>query len=326
MRLIFLLSGEHPDLAREEVLGLLRSYGEVEEVDKDEQILVVDFEGDFNVLKRLALIHEASEYLGSCQVEELENLFKDIPILDGYICVRIRKIGKGKEHINSLELEKSLGAILWKRGAKISVSKPDKVIRVYISNKAYVGVVIHTTDKKQFIERRPDKRPFFMPFVVLPRLARALINITGVKGVMLDPMCGTGTFLIEAGLMGIDFVGVDAFKKIVFGCAKNLKYYGLAQNVIWGDARNLPFKDNSFDAIVTDFPYLRSTKSFGEDLYEKATAEIWRVLKPNCRAVLIINIDLDDIFGEYFKIEGKYYQRVHKSLMRRFFICRKDED
>lgn len=58
MKLIFLLSGEHPDLAREEVLGLLKSYGEVEEVDRDEQILVVNFEGDLNVLKRLAMIQK----------------------------------------------------------------------------------------------------------------------------------------------------------------------------------------------------------------------------------------------------------------------------
>ncbi len=324
MKLIFFLSGEHPEIAREEVLGLLASYGRIEEIDRDEQILVADFEGDFGSLDRLALTHEVSVYLDSCQFEELENVFREIPVPDGYICVRVRKIGKGKEHIDSLKLERSLGAILWRRGAKISVSKPDKIIRVYLSDKkSYVGVLLHTTNTKQFVERRPDKRPFFMPCVVLPRLARALINVTGVRGLMLDPMCGTGTFLIEAGLMGIDFVGIDAYRKVVWGCAKNLRFFGLPSSVIWGDARNLPFRDESFDAVVTDFPYLRATRGFGEDLYERATAEIYRVLKPGHRTVLVINTDADDLFGQYFKIEGKYYQRVHKSLVRRFFICRK---
>ncbi len=323
MRLIFFLSGEHPELAREEVLGLLGSYGRIEKLDEDEQILIADFEGERKVFERLALTHEVSQFFASCEFEELEDVFREVPILPGRICVRVRKIGKRWENLSSLELERSLGAVLWRRGAKISVSKPNYVIRVYLAEKAHVGVLIHKTNTKQFAERRPDKRPFFMPSVIVPRFARALVNITGVKGMMLDPMCGTGTFLIEAGLMGVEFAGVDVFRKVVFGCAKNLKFFGLPTNVIWGDARNLPFKDESFDAVVTDFPYLRATRSYGEDLYEKATEEIWRVLKEGCRAVLVINVDADDLFAQFFEIEGKFYQRVHKSLVRRFFICKK---
>ncbi len=323
MKLIFFLSGEHPELAKEEVLGLLSSYGRIEKLDEDEQILIADFEGDRRAFDRIALTHEISQFFASGHIDELENVFREIPIPSGYVCIRVRKIGKRWENVNSLELEKYLGAILWRRGAKISVSKPDKIIRVYLAERAHVGVLMHKTNTKQFMERRPDKRPFFMPSVIVPRFARALVNITGVKGIMLDPMCGTGTFLIEAGLMGVEFAGIDAFRKVVFGCAKNLKFFGLLTNVIWGDARNIPFKDDSFDAVVTDFPYLRATRSYGEDLYEKATEEIWRVLKEGCRAVLVINVDAEDIFGRFFRIEGKFYQRVHKSLVRRFFICRK---
>ncbi len=323
MRFIFFLSGEHQELAREEVMGLLSSYGRIEKLHEDDQILIADFDGDTKAFDRLALIHEVSEFLASCDFEELESVFKEIPIPNGFLCVRVRKIGKRWENVNSLELERSLGAVLWRRGAKISVSNPDYVIRVYLAKKAHVGILLHETDRKQFLERRADRRPFFMPSVIVPRFARALVNVTGVRGIMLDPMCGTGTFLIEAGLMGVRFAGVDAFRKVVFGCAKNLRHFGLPVNVVWGDARSLPFKDESFDAVVTDFPYLRATRSYGEDLYEKATEEISRVLKKGCRAVLVINFDADEIFEEYFAIEGKFYQRVHKSLVRRFFVCRK---
>ncbi len=322
MRFIFFLSGEHPDLAKEEVLGLLSSYGRIEKVDEDDQILIADFEGE-EVFERLALTHEVSEFLFSCTFDELEGAFEDIPIPSGKVCVRVRKIGKRWENVNSLELERRLGAIIWRKGAEISVSNPDRVIRVYLAERVHVGVLAFKTNTKQFLERRPDKRPFFMPSVIVPRFARALVNVTGVKGRMLDPMCGTGTFLIEAGLMGVDFVGVDAFRKVVFGCARNLEFFGLPRNVIWGDARNLPFKDESFDAVVTDFPYLRATRKYGDDLYERATEEIWRVLKFGCRAVLVINFDADEIFERFFEVEGKYYQRVHKSLIRRFFICKK---
>ncbi len=323
MRLLFLLSGEHQGLAREEVLGLLRSYGDVKEVERDDQILVAEFIGDLSALKRLAFTHEVCRFVASCDVEELDAIFREMEIPSGYTCVRVRKIGRRWEGINSIELERRMGEIIWRRGAKISVSNPDVVIRVYLAKRAYVGFLIHETDRRQFNERRPDRRPFTMPFVLLPRLARALINVTGVRGNLLDPMCGTGTFLIEAGLMGLRFVGVDVFRKVVYGCARNLRHFGLPQNVVMADARNLPFRDESFDSVVTDFPYLRSAKGFGEDLYERATEEISRVLKRGRRAVLVINFDADDIFGRHLRIEAKLYQRVHKSLTRRFFICRK---
>ncbi len=323
MRYIFFLSGEHPDLAEEEVLGLLDSYGRVEKVDDDEQILIADYEGEKRAFERLALTHEVSEFLTSCEFEELPKVFEELPIPPGKICVRVRKIGKRWVDLNSIELEKRLGSFLWRRGAKISVSSPDYIFRVYLSKRAHVGILIHKTNTKQFLERRPDKRPFFMPSVIVPRFARALINVTGVRGTMLDPMCGTGTFLIEAGLMGLRFVGVDAFRKVVWGCAKNLKHFGLPVNVIWGDARNLPFGDETFDAVVTDYPYLRATRKLGDDLYERATEEIGRVLKKNCKAVLVFNFDAEEIVEGHLQIEKKFFQRVHKSLVRRFYICRK---
>lgn len=45
-----------------------------------------------------------------------------------------------------------------------------------------------------------------------PQMIKALINIMGIKpgDIVLDPMMGSGTVLIEATLMGIDSIGVDA--------------------------------------------------------------------------------------------------------------------
>ncbi len=313
MRCIFYLSGENECLARFEVLNLLKA----KEVCKDRQITVADFKD--NRLERLALTHEVSRHHVSCDLNDLEEVFKDLPI-EGSCCVRIVKIRR--PDLNSLELERSLGRILWKRGCKIDLKNPDVHVRVYVSKRCHVGFLIHETKKKQFLDRHPNKRPFKMPCVILPRVGRAMVNVTAGNFV-LDPMCGTGTFLIEAGLMGLRFVGVDAYGKIVRGCAKNLKFFGLPANVVRGDARDLPFRDETFDSVVTDFPYQRSTRLFGENLVEKALQEIYRVLKPNGRAVLVINRDIDDLIGELFKIEGKCYQRVHKSLSRRFYVCLK---
>ncbi len=313
MKAIFYLSGENECLARFEVLNLL----EGKEIERDTQILVADVRRD--EFWRLALTHEVSKFYTSCSLNELEEVFKEIPV-EGSVCVRVVKIRR--PDLKSLDLEKMLGYVLWRRGFKINLNDPKTAIRVYVSKRCYVGYLIHKTDKKQFLERHPNKRPFTMPCVIPPKIGRAMVNITAGRRI-LDPMCGTGTFLIEAGLMNLDFVGVEAYERIVRGCAENLRFFKLPTNVLRGDARSLPFKDCCFDGVVTDFPYKRSTKSFGENLVERAVEEIYRVLKEGCRAVLVINLDIDDLVGEHFDIEGKCYQRVHKSLERRFYICRK---
>ena len=311
MRIILYLSGEFEELARIEAETFLDKI-----ILTDRQIVVG--ECGFDRFDRFGLIHEASQHLFSCEINELHEFFREVEIPEGRCCVRVRNIGGKKA--DSTKLERELGAILWKKGAKISVSNPEYVYRVYLSNKAHVGILLHETNRKQFLERRPDLKPFFRPGALLPRLARSLVNISLREGLLLDPMCGTGTIIIEAGLMGLDFLGVEAYCDIARGCKVNLNHYGLPSNVIVGDARNLPLRDESVDAIVTDFPYLQSTKALGDllDLYEKALQEFKRVLKPSRRLVFISNLDVD---VKDFRVEHKLYQRLHKSLTRRIYIC-----
>ncbi len=325
MKLLFYLSGDFEELARIEAETFLEVFnGRI--IDEDNQMVVGECSDEiFNHLSRFGLIHEVSRYLYSCEsVEELEENFMNLKIPEGTLCVRIRNIGKRK--VNSMRLERELGAILWKRGADISVSEPEHVIRVYFSDRIHVGLLLHETDRKQFLLRRPDLKPFFRPGAILPRIARSLVNVSGVRhGLMLDPMCGTGTILVEAGLTGIEFFGVEAYRKIAEGCAVNLKYYSLPTNVVVGDVRKICLRDEIVDGIVTDFPYLQSTKSLGKirELYTLAFQEFERVMKKNKRAVFLTNLDVDELVMDSFLIEHKLYQRLHRSLTRRIYVCRR---
>lgn len=317
MKLLFYLSGENINLARMEILQLAESYGRVKELGQDDRILVLEYDGS-EFFHRLAYTNEVVQLYDICSQEELEAVFKDIPV-QGKCCVRVKGKGDGK-----IKLEKELGAILWRRGAKISVSEPDTVYRVYIGeNICYVGFLKYVRDKKQFFLRRPDRRPFLMPSAIKPKLARGLVNLTGVKEgeVLLDPMCGTGSFLIEAGLMGIYPVGIEFFEKIARGCRINLNHYGVKGEVIRGDARRMPMKDGSVSSIATDYPYLRSTKSAGslEELYSKSSEEMSRVLKDKGYAAVVTNIDLERYF-ENFKLVFKFEERVHGSLTRKIYL------
>ncbi len=320
MKLAFFLSGENVELAKWEVLRLAESYGEIRDLDLISRLLLLDWDGRI-FFNRLALTHEVSEVAYECGIDELEIVFREISVPTEPCCVRVRSFVE----VDRMKLERELGEILWKRGAKISVSRPSTIFRVYVmGEKCIVGWLRHVTDKKQFLTRRPDKRPFFMPSVVLPKFARALVNLSGAKSKLIDPMCGTGSFIIESSLMGINSVGMDIFEKIARGCAENLEFYSVKADVIVGDARKTPFKDCSFEAVVTDYPYLRSTKTTGklDELYRESADEFARILKDGCYAVIVTNINAEEYFKE-FSLIAKFKQRVHSSLTRRIYLLKK---
>ncbi len=80
-----------------------------------------------------------------------------------------------------------------------------------------------------------------------PKLARCMVNLTGMIAgdIVLDPFCGTGGILIEAGVMGARVVGADIDERMVEGTIKNLEYCGVKEYEIFqGDARDieLPYK------------------------------------------------------------------------------------
>jgi tRNA (guanine10-N2)-dimethyltransferase len=314
MKLIFLLSGENVELAKAEVLSLAKAFGEVRGYEADDRILLLDFRGE-NFFHRLALSHETSEFISCCRYDELKAEFEKIS-LTGSCCVRVGGIGI---KINA-ELERRLGAVLWNRGMKIDLTKPENIVRVYITKKTcYIGLLKFRQEKKQFRDRLPNKRPFFMPVVMLPKLSRAIVNLASLRsGLLLDPMCGTGSFLIEAGFMGLEICGMDYYRDIVEGCRRNLEFFNLDGEVLEGDAREMPFRNRTFDAVVTDYPYFKATRSgTEEELYSKSLEEISRVLKIGGRAIVVTNLDLE---RNPLKISSKLYHRVHSSLTRRIYV------
>ncbi|MCS7130792.1 MAG: methyltransferase domain-containing protein [Archaeoglobaceae archaeon] len=320
MRYLFLLSGENLELAKAEVLSLAKAFGKILSYDLDERIFSLNFAGE-QFFERLALSHEVCEAIFSCSMSELQKEFEKLSF-EGSCCVRVSGIGMKSDQ----ELEKKLGAILWKKGAQIDLRNPENLIRVYITPRScHVGFLRFKQNKKQFRERLPNKRPFFMPVVILPKLSRAILNLVSLKsGRILDPMCGTGSFLIEAGLMGFEVFGMDFYRDIVKGCRKNLEFFNLKGEVLQGDVREMPFKDESFDGIATDYPYFRATRSGTKDeLYNKSFQEISRVLRKGCRAVLVTNLELKEL---PFKVIFKIDHRVHGSLTRRIYVVEKFEN
>jgi len=112
--------------------------------------------------------------------------------------------------------------------------------------------------------------------IIWRKKAIQLLKNKGIKTV-LDIATGTGDFAIETLKIQPDkIVGVDISEGMLFYGKEKIKKLGLENKISLqlGDSENLPFEDNSFDAI---------TVSFGVRNYEnleKGLKDMLRVLKP----------------------------------------------
>jgi tRNA (guanine10-N2)-dimethyltransferase len=319
MKLIFELSGENPTLP----LAELGCVGTV--LDHRLQVAIVEA-SDPKAAQRLAMTHGVLEYLGECEPDLAA--FKDL-LLDLSLEIRqpfagrVKKIHGGSNERNPCsrkEFEQMIGTMI---AGPVSLKHPEVEYRAVLSeDKCYFGKVLFTFDRSSFDVRNPGKREFFHPGVMMPRMARTLVNIVGMQqgSTMLDPFCGTGGILIEAHLLGARAIGSDFDPLMVLGSRQNIP----GSDLMLADATHLPFCDHAVDAVVTDFPYGQSVCIKKADtmdrLYGDALEEIRRVLKPERRAVVVTHRDISPIAAEYFTIIQRHDQRVHKSLTRRVLV------
>jgi len=281
---IFVLSQQYPDLAMSElIIGLGLKKNRV--VDN---IVIADTKQDY---RHLAYTN---------QVVDVISKLKDSPrIKTKTYCVR--KIG------SSQFSEKQVADRLNIQG-KVDLANPEKIIGyATIDNITYVGIL--WTNQDDFESRKPHKRPVLHPSSLDPRLARACVNLLGTTGTILDPFCGTGGILIEAGLTGHNIVGYDLSEKMLMAAKTNLAEFGLNGKLEHRDAFTMPKK---YKNIVTDMPYGRNTGPIDTKIYNDF---IMLLRKNNSHGVVMIP---DGIISVECRNSFKIY--LHKSLSKRIFL------
>jgi tRNA (guanine10-N2)-dimethyltransferase len=327
----FELSGEHETLPRSEALALVEAFStRFSEVAFLDQCLIVEAEDlDVDALgRRLAMTHRIIEVIAICKAD-LEALARSVELMDlprqRYL-VRARRIKDAKPPADSVEHE--VGRILFQKGYRADLSNPEMVLRAIITDsKIVLGREAVCTDRGSFEARRPHLKPFFHPGVLMPRMARALINLTQVQAdeILLDPFAGTCGILIEACLIGIRGMGIEVQRRLVKGALCNLQ--GLDCALLLGDAKRLPLKDSSIDAAVLDTPYGRSAKILAKSkelLLQESMSELFRTIKPGRRMVIVADSPIDALLvNAGFEIIQKHTDRVHRSLTRQIFLCRR---
>gem|GEM_PF-1515848 len=215
----------------------------------------------------------------------------------------------------------------WYVDGRVDLRHPNVTVTVVRArNRHYVIAPTRFVRGSDFSPRDTKCRPFFHPTSMNAREARLLVNLSGVLPGerFLDPFCGTGALLIEAGLVGARPFGVDKDPEMVAGALRNLAAFGVSGAVDEGDARRI---SGEFDAIATDVPYGRSSKVFApalRELYRDSFVSMYSALKPGRFAVVVADRDLSALLaraGFFVEHVSKWY--VHSKMTRRVHLCRR---
>jgi tRNA (guanine10-N2)-dimethyltransferase len=342
----FELSGEHDSLPVMEAYACMEIAGlDFNEQEILDQCLIVEIDGTVNeietrllyVAERLAMSHHIMRVAGMCETsaENILEMAEEIDYSDHLgpgktFVVRARKI----KHYCDFErefIEGHVGGKIFRKGFRADLMTPDVQFRLILGQKCIFGPVVASVDRSAFEGRLPHKKPFFYPGVLMPRIARALVNISKVKAddVLFDPFCGTAGILVEGALIGARVIGIEVRSMIASGAQMNLQVFGGNYNIIAGDACMVPLRDECVDAIVTDPPYGRSAAIRAESLhhlYDGSFREMYRLLRKGKLAVVVSEMDITGFAKDAgFRIIDEYSQRVHRSLTRRITLLYKEK-
>jgi tRNA (guanine10-N2)-dimethyltransferase len=304
-------------------------------------------------VRHLAFTHRACELVGTGdpEIESAAAILDAATIArEGTVAVRAVDV-RASTRVDSQRAERVLGGVLTDRGFAVDLDDPDHTLYAYFSDPAgddetdgdatagaaYCVLGWLAVDSlRDFGNRTPTDRPFFQPGSMAPLEARALVNIAGAEPgtTVVDPMCGTGGLLLEAGLVGARVVGGDAQEKMVRGSRRNLRHVldgaghpdpaRYPESGSWdlfrADAAQLPLADGAADAVVFDAPYGRQSRIEGEldPLVSGALAESRRITS---RCVLVADRDWSHLAREAgWTVADRYERRVHRSLVRHVHV------
>lgn len=310
MRYCALLSGEHDSLPRAELLSVIGTEGDYTVEGSLGRLLIVEAE-ELDA-SRLAMTHETGKVLARIGLEDLDGLGEAVPDFEGSFAVRVRNAGE-----RNLELEREIGSVIQDvSGQEVDLEEPDVRFRVHVHDgEAVLYRVLEDIDTGAFEGRRSHLRPFSSPVSLHPKLARAMVNLTGLArgDAVLDPMCGTGGILIEAGLIGMEVHGRDIEDEMVEGCRENLAAFDVDGTIEQGAIGELAGTfDAEVDAVVSDLPYGRASPKEGEDLVETFLEQARTV----CDGPIVVMTDREEIDGH----DPEFSIYVHKSLSRHLYV------
>jgi len=338
-KLFFLISGEHQTLPVSEIQAILKAEGyDYRILERLTQVLRLEAEANCvePIRLRSALTRVCCQEIFNCEAS-LPNILGNIrsDFLDEFICdesfaVRVKRVEGVTPELIRVDLERKLGEQILKtvKTSRVNLSNPQKTFFGVLTNNRFIfGLKTAEIIPKPFSERGPRRKPFFHPTAMPAKLARLMVNLAQPKkgDLMLDPFCGTGGMLVEAGLIGCRVVGFDAKPHMLRGGLKNLKHYRIRlEGVVIADARYPPV--SGVDCIATDPPYGRSASTLGTNtrrIVEDFLSAVGDMLPRGAKICMASpeTIRIGETAEEAgFKHLESHFVYVHRSLTREIVV------
>ncbi len=282
-----------------------------------------------DIVYNKALNREKGKFnFGLSLYENINANYKDLAIgiknilKNKAISSRFVKAQGGQKNLSSASVYHN--KLLDKNGIELIMIASDKSV-----------ILAETLEVQNFINYskkdygRPERDSF--SGMIPPKLAKMMLNLGQVKlgDKVLDPFCGSGTIASEALFMGIkDIYAFDISEKANQDTKNNLKWLEkeFSQDISKVNIKSVDVRSvsevlplSSIDVVCTE-PYLgpqrgkieaQTVKSDLEKLYTQALEELFKILKPKSRVVMIWPMFFPEKNPLYLNPKIKGYKKIN---------------
>lgn len=349
MNLILQLSQENLPLARAEAESLAGKKGKLIEgllfIDADEKTLEI-------LKQRISYTHKIYHLL----FESAENKLQDT----------ISKFNWNKIYKKDFKLElhdynckskysaRELADFVWRRLKEESIdpkanfeNPTTRIDFLFTPKKVFATILLHEVSK-DFLLRKPQLKAEQHPTSLNPKVARAMINLTGIRNesgnakgnaknakgkgkgnrnvaTLYDPFCGAGGIMIEAAFMGFNTCGYDISQYMISKAEKNFESYKISKkkySLELADATRIKHK---MRYVATDLPYGKNSKKSAEidTLYLEFLKNLKRIKTKSAVVGFPDFADYKKIIKKAgFKIDSEFTIYLHKSLSKKIVVVK----
>jgi 23S rRNA G2445 N2-methylase RlmL len=279
-------------------------------IEKSYRKIIFSYEGSIKNILEIRSIEDAFLFIAKLDSightrNDLPDLIKKISGLDFSIAkeslqkIRPESISQfsissssvGKRNYSYIEVKDGLSKIL---AAKLDLTYENELhqqfdIRVFLEHEsAYIGVRLGNTP----LHRRPYKTSTTKATLRADiAYCMALLSEISHKDTVLDPMCGSGTILIESSIFEPKMlIGGDINPDALEATKANVNSFDTSLDIqlkLW-DSTSLPLQDNSVNKIICNLPFGKQIEVEDIDqFYQEVFQEFIRVTKSNGKIVIL---------------------------------------